>query len=159
MWEILPLFVEYAQRKLQTFQRNVVSSRTKEHSGWERIWAVRTEGSLIPHRARGDPPDPPILKSTGVADNSQGTQRSLGSDEEDIEFWSCHLQYVDCEHQQRRPEGQSGLGSMPTKATGTEDDGRPRTAFSPDVKVIYMLYSPLFNISAPEKERGKIEKE
>ena len=73
-----------------------------------------------------------------MADNSQGTQRSLGSDEEDIEFWSCHLQYVDCEHQQWRPEGQSGLGSMPTKATGTEDDGRPRTAFSPDVKVIYV---------------------
>lgn len=44
---------------------------------------------------------------------------------------------------------------MPTKASGTEDDGRPRTPFSPDVKVIYILYSPLFNISAPEKERGK----
>lgn len=48
---------------------------------------------------------------------------------------------------------------MPTKAAGTEDDGRPRTTFLPDVKVIYMLYSPLFNISSPEKERGKTEKE
>lgn len=48
---------------------------------------------------------------------------------------------------------------MPSKAAGTEDVGRPRTPFSPDVKVIYMLYSLLFNISAPEKERGKTEKE
>lgn len=42
----------------------------------------RSELGVSSHTGHGDPPDPPILKSTGVADNSQGTQRSLGSDEE-----------------------------------------------------------------------------
>lgn len=154
MWEILPLFVEYAQRKLQTFQRNVMSSRTTEHSGWERIWAVRTEGSLIPHRAWGGPPDPPVLKSTGVADNSQGTQSSLGSDEEDIELWSWHLQYMDCEHQQWRLEGQSRLGSMPTKGAGTEDD-EDQGPHSYQMSRWYTCFTLLFWISHLQKRRGE----
>ena len=117
MWEILPLFVEYAQRRLQTFQRTVTSSKATEHSGWGRVWVVRTEGSLTLHGAGKDPPDPPVLKSTGLAENSQGTQRSLGWDEEDTERWTWRLQCMDGEHQRQRPAGPSRLGSASTKAS------------------------------------------
>lgn len=55
--------------------------------------------------------------------------------------------------------GQADWVRHQPRPAGTENDGRPRAPFLSDVRMMYMLYSPLFNISSPEKGIGKIEKE
>lgn len=59
----------------------------------------------------------------------------------------------------RGQRGQADWVRHQPRPAGTENDGRPRAPFPSDVRMMYMLYSPLFNISSPEKGIGKIEKE